>query len=523
MSDKTNFKNYIIRTVGTTSVLNFIIVITGFIIDAIAVALLGLGTETDAFFAAYTIPLILANLIQEQSSKVLTPFLMNTRNIQGEKEYWHFLNIVINCNIGIFFALAILGSIFSKFIIRIQTPGFSESTLLLTAQIGAILFVFPLLRTLVNILKAALNTVGMFVLIPYCGIIANLFRLLFIIFYFKKFAIFSLAYGLLIGEAISIFIMLTVLFRQGYKYKLVISFNDVRLIKLWKLSIYPILGFGITEGIQIFQNFLASYLSAGNLSALRYATRITDALAGILSGGLVSIILPIIANGFSSKDISEVKDNIRKGLFVLFFITLPVTVWLILSNRELVSILFERAKFTSADTILTSTILALMCPYILLSRFIGVIETAFFGNLDTKTPLFNMLLLSLSYVVITLILFNNFSVYSFAIARSFSYGISSIFILFLFHRKIGSLDLRNISSKLVGVVFSSGALGISILICKTFLSFFNISNNITVFIIKLLIGAIAFLISSTLFKIINLNHIKALLSFRNNEKPFKWQ
>ena len=68
MSDTS--RHYIFKNASTTAALSGLGVVSGLILDAMILSAFGVGSQTDAFFTALTIPLLIANvfLIQARSS-----------------------------------------------------------------------------------------------------------------------------------------------------------------------------------------------------------------------------------------------------------------------------------------------------------------------------------------------------------------------------------------------------------------------------------------------------------------------
>ena len=496
MTDKYFSKWFIIKNTSIVTAINLLTVLAAIVVDAVIVAFFGLGSQTDAFFVAYSIPFIISAVIQEQASKVLLPLFIHTRDLEGEKEGWRFLNSVLTLNTVILFAIAVIGSLLSPFLIPIQIPGFNEETISVAIKISMILFFVPLLQSQVAIMGIAANAFGQFFPIPLGRFLDHLIRLLLVVVLFKSTGIFSLAYGFVAGLVVQLLLMYFVLRSYGFRHAPNLSLKDPKLINAIKLSIYPMFGFGVSEGVQLFQNFLASYLAAGSLSALRYATRLIDSLSGILSGGIVTIILPMVSKTLAREDIHNTKEYVRRGIQLLLFVTVPVTAWLILANRDLVRLFFERIRFTPADTIVLSNIIVLMFPYIFLSRYLGLVEASFFGISDTRTPLSNMLFLSILYMGIATVLFFGLGVYSFPVARSLSYICSCIFISALFRKRFGSIGLRQLRGNVTKILVSTMSMSLFLLAGRYMVSrihLLGIAQKIVALFLPVILGGIAFL------------------------------
>ena len=455
MSVKSESRGYLVRNATIISVMSFLGILTGLVLDALIVAFLGLGAETDAFFLAYAIPFIFITLLGLQAKKVLLPLFINMKETKGECEAWHFLNVVLNAGFSILCLIAITGILASPFLVRLQAPGYDAETLFLAAKLSTILFLVPPILCHNLLLSSALNALHIFSLPAMSHALQNIVKLSSVLVFSGSMGIQSLAYGTLVGAFIQGFILHLALRRKGFRYKPIIAFRDANLVRASKLMIYPAMGNGATLLIQILQNFLVSFLPPGSLSALRYATRIIDAMSGVLAEGVVSVVLPMASRSLSTNDVSGMKESIRKGAHLLILICLPMSAWLVLMNKPLIAVVFERLQFTSQDTSLVGNILVLLIPYIFFSRLLGLAETGFFGSADTKTPFMNNLFLAGIHASLTVVLYKTFGVYAFPLATSVSYVSSATLICFLLWRRFGDLELRLLYNHVFNVFLST--------------------------------------------------------------------
>ncbi|PYO51808.1 MAG: hypothetical protein DMD84_11535, partial [Candidatus Rokuibacteriota bacterium] len=72
-SPKSPTWHYIFKHASTTASLNGLGVVSGLILDALILGAFGLSAQTDAFFTALTVPLLITNVFAAQGPKVLIP------------------------------------------------------------------------------------------------------------------------------------------------------------------------------------------------------------------------------------------------------------------------------------------------------------------------------------------------------------------------------------------------------------------------------------------------------------------
>jgi putative peptidoglycan lipid II flippase len=217
--------------------------------------------------------------------------------------------------------------------------------------------------------------------------------------------------------------------------------------------IFPLAGQACAVGVESLTNALGSMLGPGNVTALRLATRIIESFAGLLVGSIVIAAMPTVAASVASLDSKATRKHLQHGLYLLLLVTIPFSIWLAMVNHPLISLLYERASFSAADTTLVANILLLMIPYVFLGRFRGLLELPFFAEQDTRTPLLGAMVSAILFVAISFFLVRVAGVYGVPLARSFGYLLGAWFLSHLLRRRMGKIGfgaVRDASIRICG-------------------------------------------------------------------------
>src|SRR5262249_16724697 len=150
----------------------------------------------------------------------------------------------------------------------------------------------------------------------------------------------------------------------------------------------------------------------GNVTALRLATRIIESSAGLLPDSIILAAMPPLAVSIANRDNEATKRHLRQGIYLLLSVTLPLSVWLCLVNRPLIAFLYQRAKFSAADTMLVSSLMLLSIPYLFLIRLLSLLELPFFANHNTRTPLVASATQIAVQATLSLLLISNAGIYA---------------------------------------------------------------------------------------------------------------
>ncbi len=107
---------------------------------------------------------------------------------------------------------------------------------------------------------------------------------------------------------------------------------------------------------QLFRIF-GSFLGAGSVASFRYARRIALLPVGIVAQAVGVASYPTLSKMFVEKKFDELKNIIRTQLSSLFLFNVVMVLILVINSEEIISIVYERGRFSSADVIRVSSIM----------------------------------------------------------------------------------------------------------------------------------------------------------------------
>ena len=116
------------------------------------------------------------------------------------------------------------------------------------------------------------------------------------------------------------------------------------------------------------------------------------------------------------------------------FLSIPATIALMISSKEIISALFGYGSFTEESVINSAKALYFFALGLPAFALIKVFSSFFFANHDTKTPFYISLISVFLNVIISLYYFENIGFIIIPIATSISSWFNSI-VLFLFLKK----------------------------------------------------------------------------------------
>jgi putative peptidoglycan lipid II flippase len=460
-----NVPSRIGRHAFLTVVPSFLGIVTGILLDAIIMGLFGMGWQSDAYFIAITIPLFVITVITLQATRVIQPLFISKQQNEGENEAWRFLSLMITNGTVLIGILSVIAGLTSPLLIRLQAIGAESSMITLSTRLSILLFflIVPLYSA-IAIMRAALNSLDIFSLPAAMKLIENAFKIVFLLFLGSRLGVMSLVLGMFCGAVVQVVLFYLALKGKGYKFRPVFGLRHPDLARASRLMVFPLAGQGLGAAVELVNNALGSKLGAGNVTALRLATRIIESIGGLLGGSVVLAAIPAISSRLSARNVEAATRDFRHTLYLLLLVTLPVSTWLALTNRALIGLIYQRMSFSEADTVLVANLLLAMIPFVFLGRLMGLAEIPFFATYDTRTPLLAVIIHTAIYIVVSLSMVSLLGIFAVPLGRFLSYLTASLFLLHMLRGRIGNLGFASLRDRVAKIMWATVIMGLFITI-----------------------------------------------------------
>jgi len=499
-------RHYLFKNASITATLSGAGAVSGLILDALIVSAFGVGYQTDAFFTALTLPLLLSGVFSIQCPKVLVPVFSEYFNRNEHTDAWVLLrNVVTTCLFG-FAGICLAGIALSGVIVPLQIPGLESRTISLAVRLSRILFGLVLCQGLASIMQSVLYARHSYLISCSGKLVSNLVTIIVVVLSHGNFGIQAVAVGMLLGNFIQVALLALVLATHGFQYRWMLKPTDPKLRGILRSFRYPLMGHVLGESGMILQNVLGSFLGSGSVTVLRYASRIVQAIAGILLGSVVQVTLPLIAKYATANDLRLQRKTLLESIQLLSVVGLPVCIWLVLSAEPLVVLFFQRGAFSAADAALTALIIRFMVPDLLFGRFVSVTQTLFYANSDLRTPLLSTIIYTAVNTVFAVVLVRLLGVVGVPIAVSLASVSNTIYMMSRLQRRFGPVgwsEMRGFTCRLAGTCVVGGggfAIGTKLVTITT------VSYSLTKFLAVAMptaFGMCLFIMGAFLFRLID--------------------
>jgi putative peptidoglycan lipid II flippase len=495
-----NYKN-ISKFAGSTMISR----ILGYFRDMMIANFFGAGFFADAFYVAYRVPNLFRRLLGEGALiSAFVPIYTDYIAHKTEEEQQKFLDSVLTVLSILLILITILGIIFTPFILKMISPGFINQpekfrlTVLLSRimfpffiGIGISAFFMGILFVYQNFLHSALSS---------CFLsIADLIAMFFICpFVSTKTAVIVLSVAVVVGGAWQTYYQCIPIIKQKMKFSFNFDLKNEGLKKVAILMLPATFSTAVEQVNSFIDVIFASCLQEGSVSALYYANRLMLLPLSLFGIAVSSVSLPSISKSVILKDFDTVKKTLCENINIMFYFIIPSTVGLIILANPIVKLLFERGKFDSLATSMSTSTLQFYCVGLFSYSLVKIVVTVFYALKDTKTPVKIASVCVLANIIGSYLLMKILKVGGLALSTSLSSILNLSLLLYFVRKRIGAIGFRaRILKNLIKILISSLFMGIA---CFFLYKIFK-NNKLLAAIFPIFIGGSIYISLTYLFKV----------------------
>ncbi|MFW5635618.1 MAG: murein biosynthesis integral membrane protein MurJ [Thermodesulfobacteriota bacterium] len=364
----------------------------GFVRDMVIAGFFGAGMRSDAFFVAFRIPNLMRRLFAEGTLSVaFIPVFTEYLTEKGKPEAIRLACAALRFTAALLVLVVILGMWASPVLVRVFAPGFIDDPIQFEMTVGMTRLMFPYLFfiCLTALCMGVLNSLGHFAGPALAPILLNIAIIFAAFFISPNLAepITGLAWGVLIGGLLQLAFQAPFLVRHGVHLFQRARFFHPALSRIGNTLLPAVLGAAVYQINVLVGTLLASLLPRGSVSYLYYADRLVQFPLGIFAVAMATAVLPSLSRQAAAGDMAGLRDTFAHTLRLVFFITLPAMVGLIVLREPIIGLLFQRGAFDARAVRATAD--ALLFYSLGLPAFSGVriVASAFYALQDTRTPM----------------------------------------------------------------------------------------------------------------------------------------
>lgn len=370
----------------------------------------GATAETDIYFYILSVALLITTAINGMDYLVIIPQFMKIKEQQSDTAAQEFANFFIYLYffIGLTFALLAATSpvLFYNFFSKFDNAVLNKNLNLL--YIGCSIILFQLVN---NLLTAILVSRKFFSVAIISGLVNSIFSILFTFSFHKKWGVAGTMCGIATGYCINFLLLIFLMKRYvSWNFKAVKWMKDLTVWKNAALIQINTLPVWIRNYIVL---FFMTGLGTGVITSFNLA-QIIAALPEVFVLTQVASIAGIkFSELYATGKYEETKILFSNLINTLFIIILPLAVIMIVANKEIVQLVFERGNFNKSSVEITA-----FCFFYMALLLPAKITDVLFSRLFTSFQRYNVSIVfaTVGHTVITLLvyyLFLRFKLYGY--------------------------------------------------------------------------------------------------------------
>jgi putative peptidoglycan lipid II flippase len=463
----------VVRSAGVTSLAVLMSRVTGLLRESLMARLFGAGLIYDAFQLGFRIPNLTRDLFAEGAlSSAFVPIFTEYLANRGQKEAARLANLVATALLMVVGALCLLGIIFAPALVHLLAPGYAAvpGKFELAVRMTRIMFPFLLLVALAAQVMGVLNANNRFGVPAMASTFFNVGSVVFGVLLgivlgptLHLSRIEGMAIGVVLGGALQLIWQLPTLYSLGYNARLAVNWRDPGLVRIFRLMIPAILGGAATQINVMVNTNLASTIADplrgldGPVSWLSYAFRFMQLPLGLFGVAMASATLPSISRSAAAGRMDEFRKTLSRSVGVVFLLTLPSSVGLVVLGRSIIGSIYQGGKFQTYDT--QQTALALSYYAIGLTGYaaLKVVVPAFYALGDSRLPMMvSLASIAINFgVAVTLTRVAHLGIAGLALSTSAVASFGFLVLFELLRRRIGGVHGRELRTQIFKIALAS--------------------------------------------------------------------
>lgn len=447
------------KSVGMIMVISLGSKVLGFFREALIAFRYGSGAGTDTFFIALSAIALFSGIISQTINTTLIPVLSDVEVHEGKTSKKNHFNNFLNTLIVVSIILTGLAFLLAPAIMSIVAKGFEGEQFkqaILMMRVGLpILIVSTIVGSFVGYLQTEEKfTEAALTAIPY-----NLVYILFLLFLATRFSIMALMITSVIAEVAKLLVVIPNLNKLKYRYEWMIDLKDKYMKQVAYLIPPVLLSVGISDINSMVDRSMASSLSEGSVSSLKYANTLNAIVYGVFISAIITVVFPILAKEANAQNYERLKKIMQTSMNLVLLIMIPATIGMIILSGPAVKFAYQRGEFSDYAARMTQTALIAYSVGLVGIGVNNLLVRIFYALQDTKTPMINSAYALVFNVLLNLLFVRYLGHNGLALATSLTSIITAGLLLYKLRKKIGPLGMSAMLQSSLKILGSSVVMG----------------------------------------------------------------
>jgi putative peptidoglycan lipid II flippase len=202
-------------------------------------------------------------------------------------------------------------------------------------------------------------------------------------------------------------------------------------------------------------------LGTGAESWLDYAFRLMYMPIGLFGISIATASLPTISGHAANRNDPGLRQAVSSGLRMMLMLNVPATLGLLVLATPIVRLIFERGRFTPADTAATAAALMCYAPGLMGYSAVKLISPSYYALGNSRVPVIASAASIAFNITLNLVLVRSLGHRGLALGTAAGALLNAGVLLVMLRRRLGGLDGRRLLTAAVKILLASIAMALA--------------------------------------------------------------
>ncbi|MFT5429845.1 MAG: putative peptidoglycan lipid II flippase [Myxococcota bacterium] len=363
--------------------------ILGYVRDAVVAARHGATSQTDVYFASFTLPDLMSYMLAGGALSItFLPLFSSYLHRGKEAEGWACFSVVATTVGSALAILLAIAWILAPTLIPPLLPGFTADQIAQTVSLTRIVIPAQMFFYVGGLLGATVMARERFAEAALAPLVYNACIIAGGLLLGPSLGIAGFSWGALIGAALGPFgLMYKAARSRGLTYSPRFSLTDPDMRRFVRLSLPVMVGFSLVSVDEWISRYYASSMADGSISWIQNGRRLMLVPVSVLGQAAGQATLPFLSRLAAEGKPKEAASVLTDAVRVVLFATLAASAWMGVTSEPVVGLFYERGAFTTADTVASAAALVFFSIGISFWALQALMARGFYALQDTWTPM----------------------------------------------------------------------------------------------------------------------------------------
>ncbi|WP_432357384.1 murein biosynthesis integral membrane protein MurJ [Sporosarcina sp. UB5] len=336
------------KIIGAVAIINIVARIFGFLREMVIGNQFGTSAAADAIATAYTIPNFIYLVV---GGGLTTAFISVYHSSKTDKAIFvrrMFTSVLMAATV-----ITVLAVIFAEPLLRLAFNDLTQEQFELTYPLFLWMMPSTIILVLSTWMSGLLNLNDKFKLSSIAILVYNAAFVIISAPLVKWYGPLAYGIGALLGAVLmGVFLFAGIKRSKLYSLKPTLAKSeDVK--RVWVIALPILLGGASMQFYAFIHRIAASGLSEGAISAVNYASKLSNFPQAIMMTAVTTVIYPMLSKKEGEGDNETIKKLYKKGMLLLAALIAPATAVAYFFSDPLVRLIYQHGEFDEASVLLT--------------------------------------------------------------------------------------------------------------------------------------------------------------------------